>query len=358
MTQEVEFTQGELAFLNSRGEDTAALEKEYSGGDAGAGDGTGNGSAAQETVTQEGQDGAVAANGHDGGEDTGIDETGSTRSQYVPHGQFHKERTKRHAAEQEAAELKLKWARAEERLAVLNEFLQSNGKQQDESAKASQQQQKSAWEEDDIDPEEDFAGAMKQLRRRQKEDRDARGEWQKKNEAHTRDDEQSRAYARDAIAYAQKNPAFKDAYKHLVSGYDNELKALGVTDPQQRQARIVQEERRIARTAFEKGLSPAQVIMDISQARGFVIPSQEISGGNTAGEEKHGEAALQTLPEGAKGKVESIKRAAKSTASLSDSGGGAKNELTMDSILAMDDDEFFAKVHSLPANKRKRLLAG
>jgi hypothetical protein len=372
MTGAVEFTADEKAFLSSRGEDTEALGRAY--GPKGAprpnadDDDDGEGSVPphpgmkDQNGHQKPQAKPQAAKEEEPGEDDDEDEDGYRASKYVPHGQFHKERSRRHAAEKDAAELKLKMAKAEERLAILNELIQSGGVRQEEYGQPAQNgkangngQAKSAWDEADIDPEEDFSGALSQLRRRQQEDREARTNWQKQTETRTQDSEQSQAYVRDAVAYAKQNPQFAHAYRHLMQTYHHELAAFGMTDAEQRNQHIRNEEKKLAKFALENGQSPSAVIMQLAKARGFVQQQAQ----EEQGEEDDGEApSLAKAAEEVKGKVETIKKAQKSTASLSSAGGGAKNGLTMESILNMNDDEFFEKVHKLPLSKRKKLLAG
>jgi hypothetical protein len=367
------FTADETAFLNSRGEDTEALGRAYGPKGAprpnadddddlperhpGMDEDKPNGNGRQKA-----KEAPQKAEAEEPDDDDDEDEDGSRASKFVPHGQFHKERTRRHNAEKESAELKLKFAKAEERLAILNELIQSGGSRQEEHGQPAQNgkangngQAKSAWDEPDIDPEEDFSGALSQLRRRQQEDREARNQWQQKTEERAKDSEQSTAYVRDAVAYAKQNPAFAHAYRHLMQTYHHELEAFGMTDREQRNQHIRNEEKKLAQFALENRQSPAAVIMQLAEARGFKFqPPQE-----EHHEEDDGEApSLAKAAKEVKGKVETIKKAQKSTASLSNAGGGAKNGLTMESILAMNDDEFFEKVHKLPVSKRKKLLAG
>lgn len=363
------FTDDEKAFLSSRGEDSEALGRAY--GPKGAprpndddddlparhpgmdDDDKPNGKQKPQAKPQ-------AAKDEDPDDDDDDDEEGSRASKFVPHGQFHKERARRHTAEQEAAELKLKFAKAEERLAILNELMTQGGGRQDEGQHAkpngkAAEQAKSAWDEADIDPEEDFSGAMAQLRRRQVEDREARTSWQKQTETRAQDSEQSQAYVRDAVAFAKQNPQFAPAYRHLMQTYHRELEAFGMTDKNQRNQHIRNEEKNLAKFALENRQSPAQVIMQLAQARGFVPQQAQEEPDESETDEA---PSLAKAAREVKGKVETIKKAAKSSASLSNAGGGAKNGLTMESILNMNDDEFFEKVHKLPASKRRKLLAG
>lgn len=359
-----EFSADELAFISSRGEDAEALGRAYGPGGAASNDDEDNpprhpGMEQEEKPngSQKAQNGAQKVEDEEGDDDDADDENGSQRSQYVPHGQFHKERSRRHAAETEAAELKVKMARAEERLAILNEFMQGGGQQQNGQGGQpnGQQQAKSAWDEADIDPTEDFEAAMLQLRRRQQEDRAARDEWQQKSDARSQEGQQAQAYVQSAVAYARQNPTFAGAYRHLMQTYHQELQAYGMTDQAERNNHIRQEEKKLAKFALENGQNPAEVIMSLAQARGFAPPQQQ--------EEREEEEAtdapsLADAAKQVKGRVESIKKAKKSTGTLSNAGGGAKNELTMDQMLSMSDDEFFEKVHKLPLSKRKKLIAG
>ena len=328
------FNTDELSYIQSNGEDGEALERAYSegtGGDASTEQAKGAVEEAKDDDTEEGD--------------------GSERPKYVPHGQFHKERTRRHTAEQEAAELKVKFARAEERLAVLNELVTAGAEQSVQG----QTEVKSAWDEPDIDPEEDFSGAMSQLRRRQQEDRESSQQWRQRKEAHDADNQHAQAYVRDAVAYQQQHPEFAQAYRHLMETYHKELTAYGMTDAETRNNHIRDEEKKLAAYALQNRQSPAQIIMQLSQARGFQIPNE---GSSQEGVGEQGEGDVAKSAEEVKGKVQSIKKAQKSTPSLSNAGGGAKNGLTMESILAMDDDEFFEKVHKMPLRKRKQLIAG
>lgn len=361
MSIQDDFTADERAFISSRGEDRAALDRAYSRSDDDDDLPRHPGMDQEEkpTRSKKAVEAPQKAEAETGDDDTDEDETGSQGSKFVPHGQFHKERARRQTAESEAAELKLKFAKAEERLAILNELMTQNGAQQQNGAGRQDQQQeaapKSAWDEPDIDPEEDFSGAMAQLRRRQVEDREARTNWQQKTESRTKDSEEAQAYVRDAVAYAKQNPAFATAYQHLMKTYHRELEAFGMTDRNERNQHIRNEEKKLAKFALENRQSPAQVIMTLAQARGFQLPQAQEE---HDAEETTDAPSLADAAEEVKGKVKNIRKAAKSSASLSNAGGGAKNGLTMESILNMDDDEFFEKVHKLPASKRAKLLAG
>lgn len=343
----------EMAYFNTKGEDTsgfgagdggqqhAEAPQQPAGGDFQSGEP--NGQAQQEAPQQ-------AADGDDD-EGVYIDENGKARSvstgKFVPHAALHKERTRRQAVEAENLTMREKMARAEERLAVLNEVLMATPA--DGEQPTAQRVQKSVEEElgPAPDPEKDIFEYVKWQQKkidlqekRFNEIANAQQAAQQAQQNQQQSQQFQQAYQNDAINFIQKQPDFPEAYKFIANSFATELKSMGYND-QQIQQRLMQEEAVLVSEAFQRNMSPAQVIYDRARARGY-NPTQ----------------AAQQHQQNTQQKLETIQKGQRATASLSAAGGSSGEGLTVEAIANMSEEDFAALHSKLGKSKMRQLLGG
>jgi hypothetical protein len=241
---------------------------------------------------------------------------------------LHKEREKRKSVESERDTYKDKIARAEERLAILNEVLSQN------QPKAQTQQEAPAGPPN---PEEDIFGFVKHLAAKE-EQRSQELEQMKRQQAVQ---QVRNAYREDALAFAKEVPDFPDAYRHLAQSMAAELKVMGYPDNEIQQ-RLIAEEERVVMEAMQRRIRPAQVVYERARARGFTQPQPQ-----AAQPQQNGGQKLQT-----------IERAKQTQRTLSGAGGSSGEGLTVDALAAMSDDEFAAVAAKLGKSKMKGYLGG
>lgn len=270
-----------------------------------------------------------------------IDANGKPRStvtgKFVPHGAFHKERERRKSLESELGQTRERMARADERLAVLNEIIAGGDGQG-----AAQRQPE---ETPPPDPEQDIFGYVKWL-----SERNARLEQQQAALAQQREQERVATeiqsfYRNDAVSFLQKQPDFADAYRHVASSYASELVAQGYTEAQVQQI-LMNEEARIAYQARQAGQSPSEIIYRMAQARGYVPKGSQPA------------AAKTSEASDAAAKLAAIQKGQRATQTLSGAGGQSGDGLTLEALANMSDEEFAAMETKLGKAKFRQYLGG
>lgn len=344
-----DFTPGERAYFNSRGTDVAGLEAEIAQngqGDAPAGDQRPAGAdgqpapaAASGDPEVPGEQDAEAADGDADGEEVVIvGKDGKPRGQngrFVPHQALHQEREKHKATRNELETMRERQARADERLAVLNEII---GKA-DEGAKPGAKQAPAP-----IDPEADPIGALQsaiaEIKRLEAEITSSKSQSQERETARA----MQSAYQNDAIKYLAEKPEFKDAYRFLMEARHRELEVMGMSDVAERNRFIANEERGVVAAAFQSRRSPAQMLHNLAIARGFKA-----------------EPAPQS-PKPASDPVRKIEQIAKGQqqagASLTGAGGASGEGLTISALADMNEEEFAIVAAKLGKSKLRQLLGG
>jgi antitoxin (DNA-binding transcriptional repressor) of toxin-antitoxin stability system len=327
-----DFSPAEAAYFSSKGADTSGLEAESGPAEtpqapaSNEGNGAPPASYSPTSGSPEGLDGV-----EDGEEVVIVGKDGKPRAQngrFVPHQALHAERERRKATETELGTYREKMARADERLAVLNELMSKPEAQSPTVA------------EQPIDPEQDPIGALKQSYAKI-----AALEKQLTESTKTVEERESAramvsAYQNDAARFVQEKPEFKDAYVHLMTGRHRELEAMGMTDVAERNRFIANEERQLVASAFQSRRSPAQMLYSLAVARGF----------------SHTPAPAQ--PNHA-AKIESIAKGQRQAgASLSAAGGSAGEGLTAAALADMSEEEFSAVAAKLGKSKLRQLMGG
>ena len=124
-------------------------------------------------------------------------------------------------------------------------------------------------------------------------------------------------YQARSLDFAREQPDYWKAYKFLMRDREEELVALGYTDPRERNAIAFVEEQSIAAKAMKEGLNPAARIYAIAKRRGY--------GRGGAG----GAQALAALRNGAS--------AARSLGAVN---GAAEPNLSLEALAEMSDEDF------------------
>ncbi len=145
----------------------------------------------------------------------------------------------------------------QERLAILTEALPKTA---DAEALA---------EEKPIDPTEDVFGFLAQMGKRLDTLASKLDTTSKATEAKLSNTELRDQFLRDAQRFSTTQPAFTQAYAHVMDTLHKELEAEGVSDKTERDRAIAENIRDRATRLLKAGKSPAEAIWNIAAARGF-----------------------------------------------------------------------------------------
>ena len=265
-------------------------------------------------------------------EDTGRDPRTGRFTQTVPHSAMHAERLRRKEAEAKARELETKVARAEERLGVLSELVKAaqTGQPQPQPGPHYHQIQGA------VDPDIDVFSAVKQI---QAETAKLKAERQEEKFLGT--------VKADIAQFVQQTPDFFDGLRHLVQSRDRELITMGMADQKQRVRQIASEERHLMQQALASGESPAKILYELAQQRGW---------------RGKGKPALPAAPRPAYDpraveEIERMQQSRQASASLSGSGGSPGGGLSVAAIVDMPDHEFERLVEKLGGLRDPRIKA-
>lgn len=313
-----DLTPAEMSYFTSRGEDTSAFETPA----------TPDPVTTTVPVATVNFDPAPVSTDDDDVASIEITSDGKMRDaktgRFVPHGAFHAERTKRKTTEAELQKARETLARADERLNVLNQVLSGA-----DQATTEQSESPPNADEDPIGYMKHQAKAIESLQNKLK-DNDTR------QQAATTQQQVQTIVREDEVRFKTEKPDYDQAYAHLIQGRDKEYEAMGITDPAQRQARIVQDARALVAQALQNRKSPAQAVYDLAVARGYNVKAPAPA---------------------AAAKLKTIKDGQDRTASLSGAGGAPDNAAwTMESLANLPQEEFDKKVAGLSTGQLKRLM--
>lgn len=186
------------------------------------------------------------------------DQPRDDKGRFVPKSAYLRVKGEKDATSQKLAAVAAELIRQRERHATMAELLT-----------AAQPQRTDVEPERDISPEEDIFGAYKQLSKKFQELAQRVDKTDQNAMAQIQAMQLQTAARTDLESFASREPAFMEAYGYLVSQRDQELQALGVVDPAQRQATIKAEARDLMEGALKGGQSAAERIWRLAQARGF-----------------------------------------------------------------------------------------
>jgi hypothetical protein len=333
-----DFSPAEAAYFSSKGADTSGLEAESGPAETPQAPASNEGNGAppasysptsgspegQETQVDEGEE--VVIVGADG-------KPRATNGRFVPHQALHKERERRKSVETELMTMREQRARADERLAVLNDLM----------SKSDAPPAQATGSEQPIDPEQDPIGALKQSYAKIAALEAKLTESTKTVEERESARAMVSAYQNDAARFVQEKPEFKDAYVHLMTGRHRELEAMGMTDVAERNRFIANEERQLVASAFQSRRSPAQMLYSLAVARGF----------------SHTPPAPAPAQPNHAAKIEAIAKGQRAAGiSLSAAGGSAGEGLTAAALADMSEEEFSAVAAKLGKSKLRQLMGG
>lgn len=339
-------TPGEVAYFKSGGTDISGLDlgegsQQPAGGQNGNGQHSTQNGSDPAHASQDGQDEAVDdGDDGDGEEVIVMGKDGKPRAQngrFVPHQALHKERERHKMTRQELDTVRERQTRADERLAVLNEILTSDGTGGADNGGAKIEQI--------IDPQADPLGALAQaltkIQTLEKSLKDRDAQQGEKESARA----MQAAYLNDAKRYVSEKPEFADAYRFLIEGRHRELAAMGMADANERNQFIANEERSLVAQAVQSRRSPAQMLHNLAVARGFAASAQPAQQKDPS--KQHAE------------KIERIAQGQRQAgASLSNAGGTSGEGLTAAALADMTEEEFAAVSAKLGKAKMRQLLGG
>jgi hypothetical protein len=326
-----DFSPAERAYFESAGKDTSALDAEIASGGSQTAESPTHSAPTGQSQTPAGDTstGQETHTDDDGGEEVVIvGKDGKPRGQngrFVPHQALHAERERRKLVETELMSYRERTARADERLAVLNEILGQADAPQG-------QQQGRAAPQEPINPEVDPIGALNQALQKVK------ALETQLNQSTTQQSERESArammsaYQNDAVRFVNEKPEFKDAYSHLIQGRHRELEAMGMASS---------EERQLVAQAFQSRRSPSQMLYNLAVARGFAAKPA------TPQQPDH----TQRIEQIAKGQRQA-------GISLSAAGGASGEGLTTSALADMSEEEFATVASKLGKSKLRQLMGG
>ena len=321
-----DLTDGEKAYLESGGTDTAGLMAENP--DAGV-------SADQVTEHKIDADKPIAAateaktqvapadleDHPDIGEEEVTAADGKTKRRMVDKRALKAERERSKALEAELGKFKENYSRVDERLKMLSEAVTA-------SDPASQ-----AVEAPVIpDPEQDIFGYAKYLATELEALKASHGAAQ----AETQEERQTRAvistYTRDRDVFVQKQPDFMDGYNFLLGTRKAQLELQGYS-PEEVSRWLVKEEMDLVNRSLQNKVSPAQTIYGLAKSMGYA-PKAAVPAVPAA-------AAKPAAPS-VTDEIDRIKRGQAASMSLSNGNGSAGEELSLEWLANLPMKEFEA----------------
>lgn len=209
-----------------------------------------------------------------------------------------------HQSRQELKEAKAKMEKME---AIFQRF------QQDQ--RAAQEPQLPSREENPVGY---FETKIEQLQREQREFQQQQKEYVEREQAKQQEHHFYNAVKSVESEFASKTPDYFEAAEFLKQQIANDLYNRG-TDESEIQGAVTQQMQIMIAQAANVGINPAQLAYDMARTRGF-----------------KGKQAAAT---GAVDKIDSINKGQKVAKSLSSTSGKSSHEITLESMLEMDDEE-------------------
>lgn len=178
-------------------------------------------------------------------------------------------------------------------------------------------------------------------------------------------------YRQDASSFARSNPAFGEAYKHLINQRHATLALTGFTDANQRLAQIRNEERELVDMAIQQNQRPAEFIYNYAVAMGFKptvadpVPAPNPAAGSTSpAPAPAAPPPPASMVPGAPAPNEAAQRlmnaqaAQNAAGTLSGAGGAAAEQVNAEAIANMSDEEFLALHQKLGDKGMRPFLTG
>lgn len=285
---------------------------------------------------------------------------------YVPHHAMHQERVRRKELETELAKKNEDWARANERLAVLQEIVHG----QQEQTKKAAEQPAAQQPEVEIDPEVDIFGWAKQQKARADAAERRIAEMAEQSQKQYGELNTQQRYRQDVTSFAGKQEDFFQAYTYVANMRTKELKALGFTDEKQIASQLQAEERALVQGELAKGGSPSARLYALAQAKGYVKEAPPAPAAVTPPVTQPAPAApaptqaapqVPQIPQPNPQSVEQVQRiqqGVNASASLSGAGGTAGEGLTIQQIVDLPQEKFDELVGKIGRKRFDQMLGG
>ena len=243
------------------------------------------------------------------------------KEKFVPHQALHEERQRRKELQRETDQLK-------QNQAVLNDRFQ----QLWQVVQPQQQAPQFRDPKTDTDPMEALAHNQAILAQQAQEAAQHRQQNEQRNQIQEHARRLTGWASAKAQEYAQENPDFPEAYKHIRMVRAQELQAMGYTGPELVE-RLHNEELNVFHEAQQRGLNPAEIAFNMAKAAGWKPKEPE-----------------KSSPEQ---KIESLNKGAQAAKTLG-AGGSSAGMPTPEQIAAMGEEEF-AELKATLRSKGKRL---
>lgn len=201
------------------------------------------------------------------------------------------------------------------------------------------------------DPEQDIFGYAKYLAERVEQLEGKQNTFQ----AETAEQRQTAAvvsnYQRDAAGFEAKQPDFKDAYNYLIGLRKQQLEAQRYS-PEEVSKWLYTEEMNLVQRAFEGKTSPSEDIYNLAKSMGYAPKAAApVAEAKPAAEVKPAPAAPLTAPSVTE-EIDRIKAGKAASMSLSNGGGSAGEELSLEWLANAPLKEFEAFMDK-PGNRAK-----
>lgn len=277
------------------------------------------------------------------------------------------------AAERKSREDAIKLA---ERVAIINEALQAQAAAPapvDPNAPPA-----NPFDEEDIDPETDYAASVKQIQRRQRFQNESHAAIAQDVVESREDQEMRSTFTRDfqAMASTEAGKDLSAAYQFLkdsrlteicISEFDKDPNDPNEVFTKAEVQKMVQifnnEEKWVVGNAIKAGKSPSAAIMRLARARGFKAVPAAAAPAPAAPAPRNGAprvpapraVAPEAVPD-VTAALEELRQAQANGRSLSDGGGAPPQGLTAELLIHMSDEEFAEMVGNMPAHQLDSLM--
>lgn len=321
------YDDAELAYLNSRGEVPLPPSED-------------------EAPREEPQDTAPVGEAEAPHEDTDPDiiEPGADDEKHkgrkVGYSAYLRQKGEADAARKEREEFRQKYEASERERAVQNARIEERFRQWQASQAQAQAPQPVAPAEPAAPPNPDedpmaYIRYQDQQRQALEERLNTIAQTQEQTVAQTRQAQQiqqlDHAYREDNRQAAREMPEYPAAYNFLLSMAERDVHIQngGRLTPQQVKQHVEHQERQLAAAAFQQGMRPAQMILQMAQARGYQSPAAQPQ-------------AQQAHPAAEQARIDAAARGQQQNRTLSGTGRSAAaptGAMTLEKFINLTDDE-------------------
>jgi hypothetical protein len=175
------------------------------------------------------------------------------RSRFVPQAALHEERARRQQLEADNRRMAEERARIDERLRIIEEM---NRPQPPEPP---------AWAVDPIAAGEHLQQRIERLEQGWQQ---GSQQWTEQQQRAAQLQQIAQAASADADRFKAETPDYDHAYRFWMQSRANEMQAFGV-DPSRILAELQQEEMDLATNAFQRRVSPAEMLYTVAKQRGY-----------------------------------------------------------------------------------------